>query len=238
MKIFAIGDLHLSFHETVDKSMEAFGEGWEDYENRLRTNWLQSVLEEDLVILPGDLSWGLKLEEAMPDLDWIHELPGRKVAVKGNHDLWWHRIGHLRTLYDDLYFLQNDSLLLEDTGIAVVGTRGWMTPGAEGYTSHDEKIYQREQLRLQFSLEDAMKKGATRIIAALHYPPAGARNNESAFTALMEQYPVTNCVYGHLHGMVAYGSGIRGEVRGIDYRLVSLDYLGAKPKLIIDTDVE
>lgn len=236
MKIFAIGDLHLSFHETVDKSMEAFGAGWEDYENRLRTNWLEVVSEEDLVILPGDLSWGLKLEEAMPDLDWIHELPGTKVAVKGNHDLWWHRIGHLRMLYDDLFFLQNDSFLIGDTGIAVVGTRGWMTPGAEDYTIHDEKIYQREQLRLQFSLEDAKKNGATRMIAALHYPPAGARIRESAFTALMEEYPVTDCIYGHLHGPVAYGIGIRGRVRGIDYKLVSLDYLGAKPKLIAEVE--
>ena len=238
MKIFAIGDLHLSFHETVDKSMEAFGAGWEDYENRLRTNWLERVSEKDLVILPGDLSWGLKLEEAVPDLDWIHALPGRKVAVKGNHDLWWHRIGHLRTLYEDICFLQNDSYLIEGTDLAVVGTRGWITPGAEDFTSHDEKIYQREQLRLQFSLEDAKKKGAKRMIAAFHYPPAGARQKESGFTELLENYPVTDCVYGHLHGAVAYGSGIRGPVRGIDYKLVSLDYLGAKPKLIAEAAAE
>ena len=98
MKIFAIADLHLSFHENIDKPMSIFGAGWEDYEKRLSDYWHELISPEDLVILPGDLSWGLSLEEALPDLEWIHRLPGRKVLLKGNHDLWWSRITSLNTL--------------------------------------------------------------------------------------------------------------------------------------------
>ena len=113
MKIFAIADLHLSFHENIDKPMSIFGAGWEDYEKRLSDYWHELISPEDVVILPGDLSWGLSLEEALPDLEWIHRLPGRKVLLKGNHDLWWSRITYLNTLYEDIHFLQNDSVLLK-----------------------------------------------------------------------------------------------------------------------------
>lgn len=236
MKIFAIADLHLSLNEHTNKSMEVFGGGWENYVERLRTAWEREVSEEDLILLPGDLSWGLKLEEAQEDLRWIHERPGRKVLLKGNHDLWWSRIGYLKSLYEDMFFLQNDCCYLEQEGIAVCGSRGWVTPGAEEYSAHDEKIYVREQGRLRSSLEAAVKCGAKRIIAAMHYPPADSRTNCSAFTELLGRYPVTDCVYGHLHGHPAFGSGIRGLHDGIDYKLVSLDFLGAVPKLIWDSE--
>ena len=135
MKIFAIADLHLSFHENIDKPMSIFGAGWEDYEKRLSDYWHELISPEDVVILPGDLSWGLSLEEALPDLEWIHRLPGRKVLLKGNHDLWWSRITYLNTLYEDIHFLQNDCVLLteEETGgerIAICGSRGWVLPGS------------------------------------------------------------------------------------------------------------
>lgn len=234
MKIYAIADLHLSFDERIDKPMSVFGEGWDNYEERLKAAWTGMITEEDLVLLPGDLSWGLKVEEAIADLEWIHALPGRKVMVKGNHDLWWNKIGYLNSLYDDMYFLQNDAYPADDNGLMICGSRGWELPGSEDYDEHDQKIYDRELMRLEFSLKDAMQKGAKRIIASLHYPPADDRSRTSRVTELLEQYPVTDCVYGHLHGMQAFGKGIKGKQNGIEYSLISLDYLGAVPKLVYD----
>jgi predicted phosphohydrolase len=238
MKIFAIGDLHLSFDENVNKSMEIFGEGWENYETRLKEAWCDAVSEEDVVIVPGDLSWGLKLSEAMADLNWIHELPGQKVLLKGNHDLWWSRISYIKTLFDDMFFIQNDCYYAEEADTAICGTRGWILPGSEEFTEHDSRIYRREVMRLGFSLDAAKKTGAGRIIAAMHYPPADALSKQSEFTDLLEENGVSHCVYGHLHGQIAFGKGIKGEHGGTEYRLVSLDYLGARPKLILDTDAE
>jgi len=234
VKIYAIADLHLSFHESIDKPMKVFGEGWDHHEERLEKNWKKLISDEDIILLPGDLSWGLRLDEAMPDLEWIHNMPGRKVLIKGNHDLWWSRIQHLKSLYDDMFFLQNDCCLIEPESpggvlTAICGTRGWILPGSDEFTEHDRKIYEREIGRLRNSLDAAMRSGAERIIAALHYPPADNVRNQSEFTELMEKYPVTDCVYGHLHGMAAFSKRIQGEYGGIRYRLVSLDFLGAEP---------
>ncbi|MBQ6583431.1 MAG: metallophosphoesterase [Mogibacterium sp.] len=232
MRIYAIADLHLSCHENVDKPMHVFGEGWENYEERLQEAWCARIRDEDLVLLPGDLSWGLRLNEAKADLDWIHALPGQKILLKGNHDLWWNRIQYLNTLYDDMFFLQNTCWVTQDGRIAVAGTRGWIHPGSEDWTEHDEKIYQRELGRMKLSLEAATASGAETIIACMHYPPADDIVRQSEFTRILEQYGVSVCVYGHLHGAVAYGKGIKGTWNGITYHLVSLDYLGAVPKLI------
>lgn len=237
MKIFAIADLHLSFHENIDKPMSIFGAGWEDYEKRLSDYWHELISPEDVVILPGDLSWGLSLEEALPDLEWIHRLPGRKVLLKGNHDLWWSRITYLNTLYEDIHFLQNDCVLLteEETGgerIAICGSRGWVLPGSDDFTEHDRKIWTRELGRMRNSLNAAMKSSPDRIIAALHYPPAEMARKESDMTELLRKYPVSDCVYGHLHGMHAFEKGIKYEQKGIRYYLTSLDYLGGRPKRI------
>lgn len=237
MKIYAIADLHLSFHPNIDKPMRIFGSGWDDYEERLSQHWRERVSPEDVVILAGDHSWGLSLEEAMPDLEWIHQLPGRKVLIKGNHDLWWSRITYLNTLYEDVKFIQNDCLYLpsdvtEGESIAICGTRGWIIPGAEDFTAHDEKIWKRELGRLRNSLDCAKKFKPDRIITALHYPPAEDGNRHSDLTDLMEEYGVKDCVYGHLHGMHAFAKGIKNQQNGITYYLTSLDYLGTVPKLI------
>ena len=198
MKIFAIGDLHLSFNENIDKPMSAFGEGWDNYEQRLLASWRERISEEDTTILAGDLSWGLKLDEAMNDLDWIHELPGQKVLFKGNHDLWWNRITHLNGLYDDMHFIQNDCHVIPGSGVAIAGTRGWILPMSEDFTEHDEKIYARELMRMKASLDSAVKAGAERIIAVLHYPPADDFRRKSDFTDLLEEYPVTDLSLIHI----------------------------------------
>lgn len=230
MKIYAIGDLHLSFDPRIEKPMDIFGPRWERHYEKVENHWRGLVQPEDLVILPGDISWGLRQEEAEADLAWIHNLPGRKVITKGNHDLWWTTITKLNKLYDDITFLQNKCYLAGD--IAVCGSRGWICPGVDGFTEHDQKIYDRELLRLGLSLEEARKEGVKTIIAALHFPPTNDKLQKSGFTELLERYGVKTCVYGHLHGKEAFKNGIKGILNGVEYKLVSLDYLEGKPELI------
>ena len=236
MKIFAIGDPHLSFDEKIDKPMDKFGPGWENHTERLKANWESVVSDEDMVLIPGDISWALRIDEAMADFEWIHALPGTKIISKGNHDLWWSRIQYLNSLYDDIIFLQNDGHAVEGEGIVIAASRGWPYPGSDEYTEHDEKIYARELMRMKMGL-DAAKAAApdSEIIACLHYPPAGPSGKPTEFTKLLEEYGVWKCVYGHLHGMPAFNTGIKGSHRDVEYILASFDYLGGKPKLIYES---
>lgn len=239
MKIFAISDLHLSFSENIDKPMDKFGEGWENHADRLKVNWTDMISDDDIVLIPGDISWGLRLDEALADFEWLHSLPGIKIISKGNHDLWWGRIKHLNSLYDDIIFLQNECYVPSCGGIVIVASRGWPYPGSEEYTEHDEKIYNREIMRLRLGLEAAGKTApGSRIIACLHYPPSDPAGRETGFTQLLEEYGVWKCIYGHLHGWPAFGRGVKGRLRGVEYQLVALDYLGARPKLIYDSEME
>jgi len=236
MKIFAIADLHLSFNENINKPMDIFGPGWENHSERLREYWLENVSAEDIVLIPGDLSWGLKIEEAMADFEWIHGLPGMKIISKGNHDLWWGRINYLNSLYEDVVFLQNDCYEVPGEDIVITASRGWPYPGSDEYTEHDEKIYARELGRMKLGLDAARSKApGSRIIVCMHYPPSDASGRRTAFTDILEEYGVWKCIYGHLHGNASFRRGIRGIVRGIEYQLVSLDYIGAVPKLIYDS---
>lgn len=248
MNIYAIGDLHLSFGDTVEKPMDIFGGQWIGHTEKLYKSWNEKVSDDDVVIICGDISWGLKLEEAMADLEWVHSLPGRKLLFKGNHDLWWKAIGKLRGLYDDgtMEFVQNSCVLLDGGkgadqaaggavggSIAVCGTRGWICPGTEGFSQHDRKIYERETARLRMSLEEARKAGADTIIGVLHFPPTNDKQQRSAFTDLMTQYGVKTCIYGHLHGSEVFKKGLKGVYNGVEYKLVSLDYLNGVPEEII-----
>lgn len=241
MKLFAIGDLHLSFGENVEKPMDIFGGQWIGHTEKLYKVWKENISHDDAVIICGDISWGLKLEEAKADFDWIHSLPGRKLLFKGNHDLWWKTIGKLNQLYDDgtMDFVQNRCVMLDaiygegSCRVAVCGTRGWICPGADGFTEHDLKIYQREAARLRMSLEDAKKAGAETIIGVLHFPPTNDKQQRSSFTDLMTEYGVKTCVYGHLHGEEAFKNGLKGLYNGVDYKLVSLDYLKGVPQVIL-----
>ena len=237
MKIFAISDLHLSFNENINKPMDMFGPGWENHTERLRAAWEERVSDEDIVLIPGDISWALKLEDAIADFDWIHSLPGTKIISKGNHDLWWNRINYLNTLYDDVVFLQNDCYAIESENLVITASRGWPYPGSDEYTEHDEKIYARELMRMKLGLDAAKAKMPdARIIACLHYPPTDSSGRVTGFTNILEEYGVWKCIYGHLHGQIAFGRGFKGELRGVSYQLVSQDYLGAVPRLIYDSD--
>ena len=227
MAIFAIADLHLSFDPRVDKPMDIYGERWVNHAEKIKEDWLQKVGSEDTVIIAGDISWALKLEEAMMDLRWIDSLPGQKVLIKGNHELWWSGIGKLNRLFPSLYFLQNT--YREADGMAICGSRGWICPGTDGFSESDRKIYERELIRLEMSLSAAVKAGfAGKIIAAMHYPPTNENHQISGFTALLEKYGVRQVVYGHLHGKEIWNRGIKGLFNGIDYSLVSQDYRDGK----------
>ncbi len=231
MSIFAIGDLHLSLDERIEKPMDVFGTAWENHQEKVKEYWTKTVTEADTVIICGDVSWGLKLDEAMADLTWVHHLPGRKVIVKGNHDLWWTSISRLNALFDDVFFLQNDAYPV-DEDVCICGSRGWITPDSAGFTDHDRKIYDRELLRLRMSLEAGKKTGCRNIVAGLHYPPTGDTHQDSEVTRMLSEFGVRKCVYGHLHGPDAFKNGIKGILNSVDYQLVSLDYLKGQVKKI------
>ena len=231
MSIYAIGDLHLSFDERIQKPMDIFGRHWENHYEKVEDAWTDMISEEDTVIIAGDVSWGLKLDEAMADLVWISKLPGKKVIIKGNHDLWWTSISKLNKLDENMFFLQNSCFEVDEkTGIC--GSRGWICPGTEGFDSHDNKIFNRELIRLEMSLKEAKAKGKENIIVALHYPPTNDKMQDSEFTKLLTEYGVSTCVYGHLHGKEAFKKGIKGRLNGVEYKLVSLDFLDGKPELV------
>lgn len=228
MRIYGIGDLHLSF--TSDKPMDIYGGQWTNHTERLEQNWRRIIDPDDVVILAGDISWGLKREEAEADLAWIAAMPGTKVLIKGNHDLWWTSVSKLNEYDSSMYFIQNTSYMAGD--IAICGTRGWICPGDPDYTEHDNKIYQRELGRMRLSLEAGVKSGARELLAAIHYPPANDLEQGSGFTELFEEYKVSQVVYGHLHGTDAQRKGIRGNRNGVEYSLVACDHLACIPLLL------
>jgi len=232
MSIYAISDLHLSFSDKIEKPMDVFGADWINHAERLKEHWMDMVSENDTVIIAGDISWALKLEDAIWDLDWLGSLPGKKVFVKGNHDLWWASITKLNAIVGaNMHFIQNS--FFEADGYAICGSRGWLCPGDEYYSTQDEKIYKREVLRLRASLTSAKEAGFSDIIGVLHFPPTNDKLNASGFTDLFEEFGVKQVVYGHLHGPESFKRGLSGSFNGVEYKLVSLDYLRCKPFKVI-----
>ncbi|MFY9278812.1 MAG: metallophosphoesterase [Caldicoprobacterales bacterium] len=231
MKIFAISDLHLPGGQ--DKPMDVFGDNWKNHWEKIKKNWVELISPQDIVLIPGDISWAMTLKEAMVDLDDIATLPGRKILTKGNHDYWWSSITRLReSVHPSIYAIQNDSLKFDDLPeIAFCGTRGWAVPGIKEFTSHDQKIFNRELNRLKMSLDDA--KECQNIIVLLHFPPFDDKGEESDLCHFIRQYPVQHVVFGHLHGD-SLKEVIEGEINGLTYHLVSCDYLDFRPKLIVE----
>ncbi len=231
MSLFAIGDLHLP--GGADKPMSVFGSQWEGHFERISQAWRSMVSEEDTVLIPGDISWAMRLEDALGDLRAIGALPGKKVLIRGNHDYWWGSITRVRAaLPEGMFALQQDAL---DLGDAVVcGTRGWIFPTEESaLPPADEKICLREVGRLEMALSAAEKIAKGRpLIVMLHFPPLLASARKSVFTDLMEERGAAMCVYGHLHG-AGIQAGFTGELRGVSYALTSCDSLGFTPMRII-----
>jgi predicted phosphohydrolase len=231
MRLFAIGDLHLSGGD--DKPMDVFGPQWDRHFLRIRENWLNLVRDEDTVLIPGDISWAMQLKDAQEDLETIGSLPGHKILCKGNHDYWWNSISRLRSVLPaSVTALQHSAADLGET--VVCGTRGWMFPTEDTpLNAQDEKIFRRETERLRLALDEAAARAAGRpLIVMMHYPPLLNTEKDTPFTALMEEYGVYAAVYGHLHG-AGIQNGYSGEHRGVRYHLVSCDSIGFSPKIIM-----
>lgn len=227
MALYAIADLHLS---SGDKPMDVFGSHWENHFSRICEAWRERITQDDVVLLPGDLSWAMYLEEAQAHIAQVAVLPGRKVLLRGNHDYWWSAIGRLRkALPPGMYAVQNDALRVD--GLRICGTRGWLLP-SEGTSADDRRIFERELLRLEMSLKSADALGRDEpLVAMLHFPPCTPAEPDTAVTALLEQYAVSHVVYGHLHGP-STRNAFTGVHHGVSYHLVSCDHLGFAPLLI------
>ena len=220
MAVWAISDLHLPAHE---KPMDIFGPHWANHFERIREDWLLRVQPEDVVLLPGDLTWAMHLEEAQEDLEQIGALPGMKLLLRGNHDYWWSSIGRVRRLLPEgCWALQNDSIMLD--GRLYAGSRGWTIPAEPEGDSDDARIYRRERQRLEMSLNSARAKSVDApLTVMMHYPPR--TDGCEGFADLLKLYGAENVVYGHLHGAGLAGA-ISGDVDGIVYHQVSCDGLG------------
>ena len=225
--IYVIGDLHLSF--STDKPMDIFGNNWENHTEKLKQNWLNKVNNDDTVILPGDFSWAMDLEEAKKDFEFLASLPGKKIMLKGNHDYWWNTVSKMNKFlkendFENIEFLYNNSYCVDDK--VIVGTKGWTTinPNSE----EDYKILKRECQRLEISIKDAINRFGNdkEMIAIMHYPPFYKEEvaEEIDFIKLMKKYGIQKCYYGHLHGD-SHKEAQEGLINGIEFKLISSDYL-------------
>lgn len=222
MKIFAISDLHLSINNP--KPMNIFGPVWDNYLEKIEKSVNSNVSDNDLLLIAGDISWAMKLDEAKADLEYIStHLRGQKVILRGNHDYWWSSISALRKMLpDDIVAIQNDAIRFD--GVVVCGTRGWVVPEYKHKSSDDEKIYNRELLRLELSLKSAkrLRKDGDKLVCMMHYPPFNSKYEESDFTKMLEKYGVDVVVYGHLHNYDTKHSLIH-KMNNIEYYLTSCD---------------
>mgnify|MGYP005813031043 FL=1 len=241
MALYALGDLHLSFQ--ADRSMDKFGRVWRHHERKIEKYVRQIVKPEDTLVLTGDHSWGRKLSECREDLAFIERLPGRKILLRGNHDMFWDA-KKTESLNEEfkgrLFFLQNNFAVYQDH--ALVGTKGCTFEGPfyldgrgrilgwdEESEARAKKLVAREMTRLRSSFSQARDAGYRKFIMFLHYPPTSILEETSPFTEIAEEYQVTAVVYSHCHGESRFGDSILGECRGIRYILVSGDYLGFQP---------
>ncbi len=248
MTIWAIADLHLSFG-VEGKKMDVFGEKWTNHSSKLEKNWREMISDDDLVLIAGDISWALNTEDAIPDLKWIDSLPGTKVMIKGNHDLWWKSTTKVRAILPpSIHIIHNDSFLWKD--IAIAGSRLWeradisygpyivyreIPAGVNVHKKeetkeerlHDEKVFKSEMNRLTWSLNSIDKKAKHRI-AMVHYPPAGPEDRSSDVMQLLEDHRIDICLYGHLHNLKSDApvNFTRGKMQVI---CTACDFLDFKP---------
>ena len=229
MAIYTIADLHLS--RASNKPMDVFGPLWEDYENKL-TEAFSRLNDDDITIIPGDVSWGMSLKESLLDFKLIDSFPGKKIICKGNHDYWWETATKTKRFFAEndirtIEILHNNAFKIGD--IAICGTRGWFF---EEETGNSRKIYDREIGRLRFSLEEGKKLSPERIICFLHYPPISSGYECEERTDMLSEYGVESCFYGHLHSF-GHKSAFIGEHKNVSYSLVAADFLRFEPLLIV-----
>lgn len=227
--IWSIGDLH--FDHTKEKSMDVFGKNWENHEDKIIEFWKENIKDDDLVLVPGDISWALKFEESLKDLEKIDKLPGKKVLSKGNHDYWWPTKKKLEDQgFDSIHFLYNDYYVHEN--FIVFGSRGWMPRDADIFDENDEKIFSRELNRLKLSFDSYKGEKNLRKIVMLHYPPFNSDGSVNEFVDLMNEYNVEICVYGHLHGD-GHEFVQEGTISKIEFHCVASDYIDFQLKKIL-----
>lgn len=232
MALYAIGDLHLSF--TVHKPMDIFGPEWKNHTEKIEKNWKKRIKKTDTVVVTGDHSWGRNLSECMEDLEFIMRLPGRKILIRGNHDMFWDakKTEKLNEQFEGrLSFLQNNYYTYSK--YALVGTKGYAYEGKDS-PEHFQKLVKQEAERLRVSFEMAKKDGYRNYIMFLHYPPTSIGEEESIFTEIAEEYKVEQVIYSHCHGKDRYQDSFIGMVNQVEYQLVSGDYLKFKPVKILD----
>lgn len=226
MSVFAIADLHLSLGEK--KPMDIF-RGWNNYVERLTENWNSVVEDTDTVIVPGDISWAMKLEETETDFRFINDnLKGGKIFLKGNHDYWWNTLGKMNRFLsekglDRIRIVNNNAYLVE--GISVTGTRGWINDGTE---EADAKVLNREEGRLRMSAAEGVKLGGE-LIAFIHYPPLFNGEKNEYILRVIKEFGIKRCYYGHIHGRDGHEKAFIGEYDGTEYRMISADYIGFMP---------
>lgn len=227
MSIYVIGDLHLSFGQ--NKPMDIFGDNWINHTKKIKEDWLSKVKENDTVILAGDFSWAMKLKDTMLDFEYLKELPGKKILLKGNHDYWWQTVTSMKRFlikndFHNIDFLYNNSFEIENK--IICGTRAWSVSCEDAQA--DKKIINREVDRLKLSIEDGLSKygDSKEIIAFLHYPPITLnnilKNQTTPFMQILKQYNIKRCYYGHLHGSSIIDA-VNANIDGIELKLISCD---------------
>lgn len=229
MSLFVIADLHLSFE--TNKPMDIFGGNWEKHDEKIAQSWKEQVNNEDLVVLPGDFSWAMNLEDTYQDFKYLNDLPGKKLLLKGNHDYWWSTLKKMRKYLEDNKFVNIDFIqnnYYEYQNKILTGVHGWLINGRED----DIKVLRREKLRLEMELESITKKYGEEkeIIVFMHYPPYEKQEEKIVypFAEIFEKYNIKQCYYGHLHGEQTYGNIKDFEFNNVEYKLISADYLNFK----------
>lgn len=240
MAVFVIADLHLDT-ATNQKSMEIFGNRWQDYMEKIKVNWTRVVSDNDTVIVPGDISWALSTEDSIPDLKWIDSLPGKKLIMKGNHDFWWSTAAKLTRLFEDngittIQLLYNNAAEVEN--YIVAGSRGWFVDKSiqptKSVNADHEKIINREVIRLRLSLNAAkelQKQTGKEIIAFFHFPPVWGDFECTEILEVLKEYNISRCYFGHIHGCYAQGAVFKWE--NIEFRMISADFIGFIPQIIV-----
>jgi len=241
VSFFGISDLHLSFAKPVNperweevelyKPMDIFNHEWHQHYRKIYNNWQALVEPRDIVLLPGDISWATRLEEARHDVDFLGLLPGTIVAVPGNHDYWWQSLSKVRKFIpENVLVIQNDHVMVGDT--AICGTRGWVCPNGYQFNEQDEKIYKRELIRLENSLR-SIKGNPSEIIVMMHYMPTNESHERSGFIDILCNFGVSTVVYGHLHDKARHYR-LPDKAWGIRFHLVSADFINFCPVVITE----
>ena len=228
MKIYAISDLHLSVNNP--KPMDIFGPAWDNYVDKIFDDWKEKVTDDDIVLLAGDFSWAMKLEDSIADFEMLKDLPGKKIIIRGNHDYWWKSISAVRKILPEkFYAIQNDALKFG--AFIICGTRLWNLPyDNKKFTEDDDKIFKRELIRLRMTLKKKKKlqAGNEKIVCMLHYPPYTFKEEDNEITKMMEEFKVDAVVYGHIHAYCKQNLVL--EKNGVTYYLTSCDIV--KNKLV------